>query len=172
MNSKMIKKIIEIGCIFSIFLMLFSCTNNSNYYNKKTNNSFDSKKKDSEFHEQLPSNKKDNENNVSVAKAYVGKLAGFIADDNINMLMNDDDYQLIKQSAHKALEFSPTGNVIEWKNPNTGIYGSISPTRTFKTKTELYCREYIQKLIIDNQKWVIYATACRNPKNFSWEIIR
>ena len=99
----------------------------------------------------------------------VGALAGALIGGQIGSTMDEYDKKLSEQSANKALEYAPSGNSIEWQNPDNGNSGSITPTKTFK-KESRYCREYIQEVTIGGEKSKAYGQACRQPDG-SWEII-
>jgi surface antigen len=100
----------------------------------------------------------------------VGALAGALAGGQIGKTMDEYDRQMLEKSSRQALEFSPSGNSVEWKNPDSGNHGSITPTKTFK-ESGRYCREYIQEVVIGGEKKKAYGQACRQPDG-SWKIIK
>ena len=100
----------------------------------------------------------------------VGALAGALIGNQIGGTMDEYDRKLSEKSATQALEYAPSGNSVEWKNPDNDNRGSITPTKTFK-KESRYCREYIQEVIIGGEKSKAYGQACRMPDG-SWEIIK
>jgi surface antigen len=55
------------------------------------------------------------------------------------------------------------------RNPDTGHYGSVTPTRTYKTDLG-DCRELGQQVVIDGRAEVAYGAACREPDG-RWRII-
>ncbi|MDG1436706.1 MAG: RT0821/Lpp0805 family surface protein [Rickettsiaceae bacterium] len=99
----------------------------------------------------------------------VGAIAGALVGNSIGSSMDEQDKILAEKNAHKALEYSHSGNRVEWKNPDNGNYGSVTPTKTFK-KESRYCREYIQEVTIGGEKSKAYGQACRKPDG-QWEII-
>lgn len=100
----------------------------------------------------------------------VGALAGALIGGQVGKTMDEYDRQMMVKSSKQALEFSPTGNSVEWKNPDSGHSGSITPTKTFR-ESGRYCREYVQEVIIANEKQKAYGKACRQPDG-NWEIIQ
>jgi len=100
----------------------------------------------------------------------VGALAGALIGGQIGKTMDEYDRQMMVKSSKQALEFSPTGNSVEWKNPDSGNSGSITPVKTFK-ESGRYCREYVQEVIIAGEKQKAYGKACRQPDG-NWEIIK
>ena len=100
----------------------------------------------------------------------VGALAGALVGGQIGKTMDEYDKQMLEKSSRQALEYSPSGNSVEWRNPDSGNYGSITPTKTFK-ESGRYCREYIQEVTIGGEKQKAYGKACRQPDG-SWKIIK
>ncbi|MFK7967711.1 MAG: RT0821/Lpp0805 family surface protein [Rickettsiaceae bacterium] len=101
----------------------------------------------------------------------VGALAGALIGGQIGKSMDEYDRALLEKTSRQALEFAPSGNSVEWKNPDSGNYGSITPTNTFKTNHGQYCREYTQEVVIGGEKQKAYGKACRKPDG-NWEIIK
>ena len=101
----------------------------------------------------------------------VGALAGALIGGQVGKSMDEYDRALLEKSSRQALEFSPSGNSVEWKNPDSGNHGSITPTRTFKTDHGQYCREYVQEVVIGGEKQKAYGKACRQPDG-NWKIVQ
>lgn len=100
----------------------------------------------------------------------IGALAGALVGGQIGKTMDEYDKQMLEKSSHQALEFSPSGNRVEWRNPDSGNNGSITPTKSFKEDGR-YCREYIQEVTIGGEKQKAYGKACRQPDG-NWKIIK
>ncbi|GAB4168354.1 MAG: RT0821/Lpp0805 family surface protein [Rickettsiaceae bacterium] len=100
----------------------------------------------------------------------VGALAGALVGGQIGKTMDEYDKQMLVKSSQQALEFSPAGSSVEWRNPDSGNYGSITPTRTFKESGQ-YCREYQQEVVIGGEKQKAYGKACRQPDG-NWKIVQ
>lgn len=100
----------------------------------------------------------------------VGALAGALVGGQVGKSLDDYDRQMLERSSRQALEFSPSGSRVEWKNPDSGNQGSVTPTRTFKSDSGMYCREYVQEIIIGGEKKKAYGKACRQPDG-NWKII-
>jgi surface antigen len=100
----------------------------------------------------------------------IGALAGALVGGQVGKTMDEYDKQMLVKSSHQALEFSPSGNRVEWRNPDNGNNGSITPTKSFKEDGR-YCREYIQEVIIGGEKEKAYGKACRQPDG-NWKIIK
>jgi surface antigen len=78
-----------------------------------------------------------------------------------------DDVDRMKMAA--TLETTRTGVATEWRNPDTGYYYRMEPTRTYET-AEGPCREYTMDAQIGGRTEQVYGTACRQPDG-SWQIV-
>ncbi len=105
-----------------------------------------------------------------VAATGLGALTGALVGGSIGKSMDETDRKMAALASRKALELSPSGTAIEWRNPDNGHRGSVTPTRTFRSEGR-YCREYIQEAVINQEKQKIYGTACRQPDG-SWQVLR
>lgn len=99
----------------------------------------------------------------------IGAIAGALVGSGIGSKLDEYDKQLITRSSNQALEFSPSGTTVEWKNPDNGHTGSFTPTKTFKQDRK-YCREYIQEVVIGGEKQKAYGRACRQDDGH-WKIV-
>ncbi len=100
----------------------------------------------------------------------VGMLAGAFVGHKIGTALDDKDRLSIAQSSQKALEFSPVGHAVEWRNPASGHYGHVAPVKTFKAADGRFCREFYQTAIIGGKEEKAYGKACRQPDG-QWQMI-
>ena len=77
--------------------------------------------------------------------------------------MTPADVRTANQVVQNALENTLSGMVLSWKNPLSGHYGSVTPIRTFRSKSGSYCREYHETLTIGNRTENYTDAACRDP---------
>ncbi|WP_253308403.1 MULTISPECIES: RT0821/Lpp0805 family surface protein [unclassified Rickettsia] len=99
-----------------------------------------------------------------------GALIGALIGGQIGAGMDEQDRKLAELSSQRALEAAPTGNTVEWRNPDNGHRGSITPTSTFKNDHGQYCREYTHTVVIGGQQQKAYGKACRKPDG-QWEVV-
>lgn len=99
----------------------------------------------------------------------IGALAGALIGGQIGKNLDEYDKAMLEKSSQQALEFSPSGSSVEWRNPDSGNYGYVTPTKTFRTNQGQYCREYTQEIIVGGQKQKAYGKACRQPDG-NWQI--
>lgn len=101
-----------------------------------------------------------------IGGALLGGLAGAAVGDR----MDAADKREQAQAAQKALETTPSGKSVAWRNPDTGNNGTVTPVRTYQSPNGQYCREYQQNITVGGQLHQAYGTACRQPDG-SWKIV-
>jgi surface antigen len=99
-----------------------------------------------------------------VAAAAGGALLGAFLGGKIGQYMDRQD----KLEMQRALETSPVGKSVSWKNPDNGNQYSVKPTRTYYQR-EQPCREYVTRAIIAGKVQQIYGKACRQADG-SWRV--
>jgi len=98
-----------------------------------------------------------------------GVLAGGLLGGAIGNSLDQRDKEIAMRQAQLALETSRTGQATSWQNPDSGNYGTITPTRTYQTGTGAYCREFQQTIVVGGETQQAYGTACRQPDG-SWQV--
>jgi surface antigen len=93
--------------------------------------------------------------------AFKGKMASSL---------NRKDVELMQQCTQQALSLTAAGKKSKWKNPASGIEGSVTPQRRFTNKDGLTCREYQQTVASEGKISTGYKTACRQPDGL-WKIV-
>lgn len=88
--------------------------------------------------------------------AAVGGSAGYV----IGQRMEDSDWSLYDNTAREALADSPDGGQKNWSNPDTGASGIVRPTRSFRTQTGQYCRDYRATVAVSDMVQSGDGTAC------------
>ncbi len=101
-----------------------------------------------------------------IGGALLGGLAGAAVGDR----MDAADKREQAQAAQKALETTPSGKSVAWRNPDSGNNGTVTPVRTYQSSSGQYCREYQQDITVGGQLHQAYGTACRQPDG-SWKIV-
>jgi len=94
-----------------------------------------------------------------------GVLAGAALGGAIGGSMDKTD----ELHAQNALESTPTGQAVQWRNPDSGREYQVTPTKTYNNATTGQpCRDYTSTAVIDGQEQVINGTACRQADG-TWE---
>ena len=97
-----------------------------------------------------------------------GVLGGALLGGLVGNMLDDRDKKMAAQNTNNALESTPSGKTVAWKNPDTGNSGTVTPVKTYQQGNS-YCREYQQTVTIGGQQERSYGTACRQPDG-SWKI--
>lgn len=105
-----------------------------------------------------------------LAAVAIGALAGAYIGKEIGKSLDKADRLEMQNATQKALEKSPSGKVTEWKNPDSGHAGTITPQPAFETAQGSTCREYQQTVTVAGETATGYGTACRQPDG-SWHIV-
>jgi surface antigen len=104
-----------------------------------------------------------------LAATAAGVLIGALVGSEIGRTMDELDEQKAERAYTQATT-APVGQTISWSNPNTGNYGTVTPTREgTKQASGEYCREFQQTVVIGGKQEEAYGVACRKPDG-QWEI--
>ncbi|XVN42080.1 MAG: RT0821/Lpp0805 family surface protein [Candidatus Rickettsia vulgarisii] len=106
-----------------------------------------------------------------IVGAGLGAVAGALIGSQIGKQLDENDKRLLSQTSQRALESSASGHSVEWRNPDSGHHGYITPTNTYRNNSGEYCREYTQTVNIGGRQQRAYGTACRQPDGH-WKIIK
>jgi surface antigen len=98
-----------------------------------------------------------------------GVLLGGLLGGAIGNSLDNRDREYIRRSNYQSLEYGRTGEASTWRNPDSGHYGSVTPTRIYQERGGNYCREFTQTVIVNGQQQEGYGRACRQPDG-SWKI--
>ncbi|THB65451.1 MAG: glycine zipper 2TM domain-containing protein [Desulfovibrio sp.] len=74
-----------------------------------------------------------------------------------------------RQYASYTLQNNYDNQTTQWRNPNSGYYNEMTPTRTYQNQGR-YCREFTQTVYIDGQPQRAVGTACQRADG-QWEIV-
>ena len=98
------------------------------------------------------------------AAIIIGTIAGAAIGGSIGRSMDETDRL---KTAH-SLENVRTGVPSSWRNPDTGNAYTVTPTKTYETRSGP-CREYTVDAKIGGRTEQVYGTACRQPDG-SWKV--
>ncbi|STX31242.1 RT0821/Lpp0805 family surface protein [Legionella birminghamensis] len=100
-----------------------------------------------------------------VAAAAGGALLGAYLGGNIGRTMD----RLDRLEMQRALESSPSGKAVVWRNPDSGNTYTVTPQKTYYTNSQP-CREYTTRALIGGKTQEIYGRACRQADG-SWRVV-
>jgi len=90
------------------------------------------------------------------AAIVAGTLIGAYLGGEIGRNMDEND----RWRSQNALETYPTHKTSSWSNPDTGNSYSVTPTRTYESRSGP-CREYTTEAMIGGRRETVYGNACR-----------
>ena len=99
-----------------------------------------------------------------------GALIGGIAGNQVGAALDDADRERAQRSTQTALENTATGHTTSWRSPDSGNYGSTTPTRTYTSSNGQPCREYQSTVTVDGKTANGTGTACRDADG-NWMIV-
>ena len=99
-----------------------------------------------------------------------GTLLGALLGTEAGKSLDKADRLYASRTTHQTLEYTPTGTTGQWRNPESGNAGSVTPLATSITANGQPCREYHQTVTIGAETQSAYGTACRQADG-SWRIV-
>ena len=96
------------------------------------------------------------------AATGAGVLLGGLLGSEVGKSLDRADRAAAAQATYSALEYNPSGTPSSSRNPDSGAYGTVMPTRTYGMRG-LDCRDFRQEVILDGRAEVVHGTACRQP---------
>ncbi|MDX2288541.1 MAG: RT0821/Lpp0805 family surface protein [Hyphomicrobiaceae bacterium] len=95
---------------------------------------------------------------ATVAGAFIGGVVGH----TIGKSLDDQDRMLAQQAEFAALENGQSGIPRQWRNPDSGRYGEVVPSKPYR-RAERDCRDFTHTVFISGRAETMRGTACRNP---------
>jgi surface antigen len=105
-----------------------------------------------------------------LAATAAGVLLGAFAGGEVGKSLDRADQLAMTRATQSSLETAPSGRVVQWRNPDTGNHGTITPVRTYQDGERQFCREYQQTIVVGGRSQEGYGRACRQPDG-SWRIL-
>ncbi|MGB1547612.1 MAG: RT0821/Lpp0805 family surface protein [Alphaproteobacteria bacterium] len=99
----------------------------------------------------------------------LGTLIGAGLGNEVGKSLDRADQLYMTRTSASAFESNRIGQTSHWHNPDSGNYGTVTPTRTYQSEGR-YCREFQQSVTIGGNTEQAYGTACRQEDG-SWEIV-
>ena len=85
---------------------------------------------------------------------------GAMIGQSIGQQLDERDQMLMAQTFEFSMENAPTNHRAQWENPDTGVGGTVTPTKTYSTEEGTPCREFTTSVSIGGQTEQAYGTAC------------
>jgi len=94
---------------------------------------------------------------ASLAVLVIGAASGYFSaefrvDREIARLnaLRAEDRSLVERIVNQALETQISGTPVEWRNPDSGSRGTVTPVRTYRSESGKWCREYTLTTVADD----------------------
>ncbi|WP_083923680.1 RT0821/Lpp0805 family surface protein [Amorphus coralli] len=101
--------------------------------------------------------------------ASVGRVEGSqIARDGA-LGLTSEDRAVALQAELRALEATPAGAAVSWRNPETGHAGDVLPGPAYQVNAQS-CRDYTHNVTAADQPASFQATACRGSDGI-WQVV-
>jgi surface antigen len=100
-----------------------------------------------------------------------GTVLGALLGGEIGKRLDERDKLIMAKTTQTSLEKGRSGQSAEWKNPDTGNRGTITPKPSYKSSSGQDCREFTQTIYVGGKSETAKGTACRNPDG-TWRIIQ
>lgn len=98
-----------------------------------------------------------------------GVLLGGLLGSEIGSSLDNADRAAAQRASYQAYD-APVGQTIRWNNPDSGNYGTITPTRSGTDNGGRVCREFHQTIYVGGRQQDGYGTACQQSDG-SWQIV-
>lgn len=105
-----------------------------------------------------------------LAATAAGALLGALVGGEVGKSLDKADLEYANRANQQA-QAAPIGQNIQWSNPSSGNYGTITPVREGSDTSGAYCREFQQTVSIGGKAESAYGTACRQPDG-TWKVIK
>jgi surface antigen len=104
------------------------------------------------------------------ALTALGVLAGGYFGSQVGKSLDSADVQYAQRTTQNALETAPPGQALPWRNPQSGVSGTVVPQAYYQTPSGQYCREYQQTITVGGETQNGFGRACRQADG-SWRIV-
>jgi surface antigen len=94
-------------------------------------------------------------------QAAAGAAAGGVSGNRGSAALDDADKRRAYAAQIQALETSPSGEPVAWRNPDSGRYGNVVPGPAYQANGAT-CRQYTETIYIDGNQQIERGAACRN----------
>ncbi|WP_207459468.1 RT0821/Lpp0805 family surface protein [Azospirillum sp. SYSU D00513] len=99
----------------------------------------------------------------------IGTLLGAALGNAAGQSLDRADLAYAEQAQARAYA-APTGETIRWQNPQSGNWGTYTPTREGYTPSGQICREYQTTITIDGRLQQGVGQACQEPDG-RWRVV-
>ena len=96
------------------------------------------------------------------AGTLIGAAGGGWLGNSVGSSLDRSDQMYAERTYNQAFESAPTGTASSWRNPDSGNYGTVTPTRTYRDREYgRDCRDFTQTIYVQGRAQTGTGTACR-----------
>ncbi len=107
-------------------------------------------------------------NNNEIATTF-GTISGGIIGKSIGAGIDDTDRRKALAAEYEALEYTPVGSEIVWRNEVSGNRGTVTPAATYDVGKK-NCRQYVHAIYVDEKLRTAKGTACKEQDGL-WQLV-
>ncbi|WP_321341757.1 RT0821/Lpp0805 family surface protein [Breoghania sp.] len=98
----------------------------------------------------------------AAAATAAGAVIGALIGQEIGRSLDERDQREAYNAQYRALEYSQSGQPVQWRNPDSGHHGEVVPGPAYAINNA-DCRDYTHTIYIEGRPEVARGTACRQP---------
>ncbi len=98
-----------------------------------------------------------------------GTLFGALLASDVGAGIRGSDVPFARKAIEEA-HATRAGARLEWRNPETGNAGSVTPIREGYAQNGAFCREYHQSLTVSGRTGQVLGISCRQPDG-QWRLV-
>jgi surface antigen len=99
-----------------------------------------------------------------------GVVLGGLFGNNIGKGLDKADRLEAERASYRAFEYNKSGQASEWRNPDSGNSGYVTPRPAYQSSNGQYCREYTQSINVGGDRQTAVGTACRQSDG-TWKVV-
>ncbi|HYD98228.1 MAG TPA: RT0821/Lpp0805 family surface protein [Alphaproteobacteria bacterium] len=100
----------------------------------------------------------------------IGAALGGLLGSEVGKSLDRADQGYLGNTTQQALETGQTNSSYQWRNPDSGNSGTVTPVRTYEQPGGQVCREFQQTVFVGGRSEAATGTACRQPDG-TWKIV-
>lgn len=101
-----------------------------------------------------------------IGAALLEAMAGGLVGGTIGKELDNRDKRNALEAEYRALEYTPSGQPVTWRNQRAGRYGEVVAAQPYRVGSQ-DCRQYNHTIFVGGSPRSARGTACRNTDG-SW----
>jgi surface antigen len=101
-----------------------------------------------------------------IGAALLDQMAGGLVGGTIGKELDKRDKRNALEAEYRALEYTPSGQPVTWRNQRAGRYGEVVAAQPYRVGSQ-DCRQYNHTIFVAGSPRSARGTACRNTDG-SW----